>query len=95
MTTRVSIYDLQGAADWLRAYEAADGPIGENGACGDERAEELLRVAEWLDAEVARRQREQTERAVAKQAGVDLNDPVSRRQVRAAVRRQETVGATP
>lgn len=97
--TRVSVYDLQGAADWLRAYEGPDGVIGDNGAGGDERAVELLRVAEWIDAEVARRQREQHEREVARKAGLDPNDPVARRRVRAAMEsveadRRERVEAT-
>jgi hypothetical protein len=81
---RVSINDLAGAVDWLRSYENSDGvPIGDGGTgLDDERAVELLRVAEWLDAEIARRQEQQTVRAVAKQAGV------SHRQARSAVRRR-------
>jgi hypothetical protein len=84
MTARVTVDDLLGAADWLRAYEDDHGrPIGDvdPAEVTDERAIELLRVAEWLDAEVARRRQEQTVRAVAKRSGV------SSRRARAAVRR--------
>jgi hypothetical protein len=47
MAGRVTAEDLAFAADWLRAYEPA--PDDDSG----ERAE---RVAEWLDAEVSRRE---------------------------------------
>jgi hypothetical protein len=84
---RVSIEALLGAADWLRAYEIDGGPIGEHGPGDDERAAELLLVAEWLDAEVARRQEAALERTVARRNGVSLSNPVARRQVRAAIAR--------
>jgi 16S rRNA C1402 (ribose-2'-O) methylase RsmI len=89
MSARVTVGALTFAAEWLRAYEDDHGtPIGDlDPRDVPEHAVELLRVAEWIDAEIARRTRGQTERAVAKQHGVDLSDPVSRRQVRAAVRR--------
>lgn len=89
MTARVSVEDLLGAADWLRAYEDDLGrPIGDVDPADvtDERAVELLRVAEWLDAEVARRRGSAQERAVARRAGVSLSDPMARRAVRRAVR---------
>jgi len=87
---RVTINDLEGAVDWLLAYEAADGPIGDNGTAGDDRAEELVRVAEWIKAEIRRRLMAGVERKVARKAGLNLSDPVSRRQVRQAIRRSTT-----
>jgi hypothetical protein len=97
--TRVSVEDLLGAADWLRAYEGPDGPIGEHGACGDERAVELLRVAEWLDAEVTRRHRESqvrtVARAAAERAGRKPNDPAVVAAARRALARHADEQATP
>jgi hypothetical protein len=84
---RVTIEALLGAADWLRAYEIDGGPIGEHGPGDDPRAAELLLVAEWLDAEIARRTRAAQERAVARRSGLSLADPVARRQVRRALDR--------
>lgn len=69
MAPRVSIEELLGAADWLRAYEGPAGVIGEHGAAGDERAVELLRVAEWLDAEVDRRRDAAVVREVVARTG--------------------------
>lgn len=69
---RVSIEDLLGAADWLRAYEGPAGVIGDHGAAGDERGVELLRVADWIDAEITRRHIDQGARSIAKRSGVSV-----------------------
>jgi hypothetical protein len=69
MAPRVSVEELLGAADWLRAYEGPDGVIGDHGAGGDERAVELLRVAEWLDAEIERRRSAAVVREVVARTG--------------------------
>lgn len=81
----VTVEELLGAADWLRAYEGPDGVIGDHGAGGDERAEELLRVAAWLDAEVDRRREAAAVREIARRSGRPL--PVAR-----AAYRRHTAG---
>lgn len=87
---RVNVEDLLGAADWLRAFESTDGPIGDNGApADDERAQELLRVAAWIDAEVQRRLVEQTARDIARKNGVSTTT------ARRALKRAIAEGATP
>lgn len=86
MTARVDIEDLLGAADWLRAYEGDSsdgGTIGDEGARGDTRAEELLRVASWIDAEIQRRMVEQTARSIARQNGVSVT--TARRALKRAI----------
>lgn len=86
---RVSSYELLGAADWLRAYEGPHGPIGDHGPGDDSRAAELLRVAEWIDAEIARRAHEAQVRDVARQAaeraGRSPRDPAVVRAARRAL----------
>jgi hypothetical protein len=58
---RVSKLDLEYAADWLRAYEVGDD------ASDIERNEAQLRVAEWLEAEIHRREESAAIRDAAKQ----------------------------
>lgn len=69
---KVSIDDLTRAEDWLRSYEPAP----------DEDCSGLMRVADWIKAEILRREDAESIRTIAKQAGV------SSAKVRAALKRQ-------
>lgn len=88
MTPRVTADELAGAADWIRAYEIDGGPIGEHGPGDDPRAAELLRVAEWLDAEVARRQDDALTRRVMREHNVSRT--VARRAIRRTRQEQQS-----
>lgn len=72
-TDRVSVDDLEFAADWLRTYE---------GGPGDENTERAVRVAAWLEAEFTRRKRAAVERQVirevAARTGRSSTDPAVR-----------------
>lgn len=69
---KVSINDLLRAEDWLRGYEPAP----------DEDGSDMIRVAEWIEAEIKRRHDAANVREIAKQAGV------SQAKARAALKRQ-------
>jgi hypothetical protein len=57
---KVSINDLLRAEDWLRGYEPAP----------EEDGSDMIRVADWIKAEIQRREAAADIRGVAKQAGV-------------------------
>lgn len=59
--TRVTADDLAFAAEWLDGYDAAS---------DDDNGPSAARVADWLRAEIARREGEATVRKVAKHHGV-------------------------
>ncbi len=60
---KITIQDLETAAMWL---EINDGDNGESESC--------LRVADWLNAEAAKRIKESAIRAAAKSAGIAFKD---------------------
>ena len=66
-TDRVTREDLRTAIEWLGAYEV-ESPEGTTidgvGACGDPFAESLLRVRARLMAELATREKAQTDRTI-------------------------------
>jgi hypothetical protein len=72
MTSRVTTDDLEFAATWLDCYEGQDDD-GNNAAA--------VRVAAWLRAEVARRERDADVRAVVARTGA------TKEQARAALAR--------
>ena len=83
MAERVTTEDLTWAAGWMLAYEGDDGVPAEHAEDStDPFVLRCRRVAAWMDAEVARREREAAVRTVVRQAGL----PVTAKS-RAAARR--------
>jgi hypothetical protein len=79
MTERVTRDDLLAAAEWLGAYEVGrenDVTIADGGACGDDFAEQLLRVRAWLFAETERRDIASQAARVAKLAAEKYGVPL-------------------
>lgn len=70
---KVSINDLLRAEDWLRGYEPAP----------EEDGSDMIRVADWIRAEILKREDAAYVRDLAKQVGQPT------KQVRAALRRRD------
>lgn len=71
--TKVSINDLLRAEDWLRGYEPAP----------EEDGSDMIRVADWIKAEIMKREDAAYIRGLAKQVGE------TPRRVRMALRRRD------
>ena len=74
---RVTVEDLNRAAEWLDSYEYDDTDPTDTAI-----HESHLRVIAWLDAEIARREFDAAARQVARQSGATT------RQARAALRKR-------
>ena len=92
MTARVTLDDLYAAREWLNAYEAEDGTGERNPEEGpytgtDETAARMYRVADWLEAEIARREDDAKARRLIPLITAETGRTPTLEQARAAVRK--------